>query len=219
MFLVAYPVPTGKRWYNYDIHYVFAHWSWTLSRGLETDERWVRNKVSGEYALRIVARIIYDGDSYPSYMNPPINDCHGTDGAVKFSLDTPGCQCQLLRVINGCTVAFVSYTAGDEVPFGTIHIRSSNDDSVRYIAVTESPAHTGHFFQDIMLLVPKELSWNIMVFTGVSNGITDTHLTTLRLKQGRLYHIDRKVYICCIILSIFLRSMFFKQARKNVLLI
>ena len=113
------------------------------SSAMTVDERFVKTKVGADNTLRFVAQMAYSGNIYPSYMDPNRNRCYGTDGAIIFdSLNIP---CQLLRVRDGCTMAFVSYTAGNTLPFGAVHTTNPADGSFRFIAMAAPTTQPGIF--------------------------------------------------------------------------
>ena len=102
--------------------------------GMPTDKRWALTKVGGDDKQRVVARITYNGDIYPARMSPFHGICFGTDGVVSFT-SSQGYTCQLLRVKDGCTIGFLSYTVGDIIPPNVVGLRSLFGGMVRYIAI------------------------------------------------------------------------------------
>ena len=77
------------------------------------------------------------GNIYPGYIMPSQRRCLATDGVNRFFCAS-GYPCQVLRVREGCTVAFVSYTAGDVLPHGAFAIKNPADGQLRYIAVLKT---------------------------------------------------------------------------------
>ena len=113
------------------------------SATVTVDERFVKAKTGADNRRRFVAQMAYSGNIYPCYMYPPQNRCYGTNGAMEF--DSRRYPCQLLRVRDGCTVAFVSYTAGNTLPFGAVHTTNPADCSFRYIAIATPTTQPGIF--------------------------------------------------------------------------
>ena len=112
--------------------------------GTPIDKRWGLTKYGGDNLRRVIAIINHAGDVYPAYMSPPHKKCFGTDGLVQFTSSTDN-RCQVLRVQHGCTIGFVSYTAGDILPTNAVGLKSQSDGTVRYIAIIEPTAFPGRF--------------------------------------------------------------------------
>ena len=115
--------------------------------GMPTDNRWALTKVGGDDKQRVVARMTYNGDIYPAHMFPFQSKCFGTDGVVSFK-SSQGYTCQLLRVKDGCTIGFLSFTAGDIIPPNVVGLRSLFGGMVRYIAIvgpTTDKFIVGHY--------------------------------------------------------------------------
>ena len=112
------------------------------SRGIPVDARWVMTKIGGDEEKRRFARMIYDGDYYPSHYTPRYDECFCTDGTQPIR-SGHGHPCQLLRIKEGCTMAFIWYRAGDALPVGATAVTNLAQLEIRYIAAIESS--TGEF--------------------------------------------------------------------------
>ena len=112
--------------------------------GMPTDKRWVLTKAGGDDLQRVVAKMTFNDDIYPAYMSPPHENCFGTDGRVEFQ-SSKGYICHLLRVKEGCSIASVTYTAGDMLPPKAVSLRSLSGGIVRYMAIVEPTAYLGRF--------------------------------------------------------------------------
>ena len=107
------------------------------SPGDPIDDRWLKTKVGGDAALRAVTRTADNGHLYPGNFLPNQKRCVCTDGVGYLNSDK-GYPCQVLRLGEGCTAAYVPYTAGDVIPDGAVGIKSPEDGSSRYIAIIDN---------------------------------------------------------------------------------
>ena len=98
------------------------------NQGTNMDERWAMASVGGN----VICRLLDRDNIYPGYLIPHKTRCYATNGVDKFFNDDY--PCQVLRVREGCTAAFVSYTAGDVLPHGVAAITSPAGGQPRYIA-------------------------------------------------------------------------------------
>ena len=103
---------------------------------MPVDARSVMTKVGGDEGKRVFARMRYEGEYYPSHYTPKHGHCFATNGLVTVRSDN-GHPCQLLRMKEGCTMAFVSYTAGDALPVGAIAVPNIARSEILYNAAVD----------------------------------------------------------------------------------
>ena len=98
-FVVFRETPTNKcyEWVSY-------------SRGDPLDER----MIATDSPWCIVARLQVNGNDVVSYMIPKKRKCIGTFEGTEYN--SVLYQCERLRVMEGCTIFFVPYTAGSPLP-------------------------------------------------------------------------------------------------------
>ena len=111
------------------------HYEW-----MPADERRVMTKVGGDGEQRVMARMIYGGEYYPSHYYPRYDKCFCTNGSLAIK-SSRRVLCQILRMREGCTMAFMSYTAGDVLPVGALAVPNLLQHKSRYIAAIEMPSN------------------------------------------------------------------------------
>ena len=106
-------------------------------KGIPVDERWVMTKVGGDDQERVLARMFYGGEHYAAHFKHNNDITCFTNGShfIKWK------PCQLLRVREGCTTAFVSYKAGDVLPYGAVAVSNLAQHEIRYIVAVEMPTN------------------------------------------------------------------------------
>ena len=109
-------------------------------QGMPAEERRVMTKIGGDSKQRVMARMIYDGEYYPSHYYPLYDKCFCTNGSLSLQ-SSRRVLCQLLRMREGCTMAFMSYTAGDVLPVGAVAITTLLEHESRYIVAIEMPSN------------------------------------------------------------------------------
>ena len=102
-----------------------------LVKGVTAD-RWVHTKYGGDISSKKVVRINIGGRYYPGYGYPP-GLCRATDGSNAIHLDTQY-PCEGLRVKDGCTAAYVTYSAGEAIPPGAVVGGNWEDGRAMYVA-------------------------------------------------------------------------------------
>ena len=103
---------------------------------MPVDARWVMTKVGGDEGKRVFARMRYEGEYYPSHFTRQHRHCFSSNGQVLIR-SYQGNRCQLLRMKEGCTMAFVSYTAGDALPVGAVAVPNFARPGILYIAAVD----------------------------------------------------------------------------------
>ena len=106
--------------------------------GMAEDKRWATTKYDNGF--RVVARLAVNGDLNPGYLAQPNQRCFSAASNQEISTVT---GCQLLRVREGCTLAYVPYTAGDTISNDAVAIEGTADGTMRHIAVIEDPRKPG----------------------------------------------------------------------------
>ena len=110
---------------------------------MTSDARWALTKAGGDSSNRVLARVRYEGYYYPGYLSRSHNKCYASDSVATFDSQTQ--PCQILRVKEGCTTMFVSYTAGDDVPSGAVVGGGVPDGRKSYVIAALSSSSQGRY--------------------------------------------------------------------------
>ena len=107
---------------------------------MAVDERWPTIKHGGNIQLseqHRIARLVLNGNIYPGYLVPfPNKRCFTANEIQEHHTQD---ACEVLRVREGCTLAFVSYTVGNIIPHDAVASEGTAGGTMRYIAVIEDP--------------------------------------------------------------------------------
>ena len=96
------------------------------------EDRWVHTKYGGDINWKKVVRVNVDGRYYPGY-GYTSGYCRATDG-TKAIKPTDQYPCEGLRVKEGCTAAYVTYSAGEVIPPGAVVGGRLVDGRAMYVA-------------------------------------------------------------------------------------
>ena len=94
--------------------------------------RWVLTKYRGDISGKRVKRINVAGRYYPGY-GYRWGHCRATDGSKAIKPADPY-PCDGLRVKEGCTTAYVRYSAGEAIPPGAVVGGRLEDGRAMYVA-------------------------------------------------------------------------------------
>ena len=100
----------------------------TYNSGDPLDER----MITTDHPMCIVSRLVVDGSDVVGYFFTDKGHCYGTVGDREYNTEG-GYLCERLRVIEGCTIFWVPYIAGDRLPSNAVIGGAMANANVSYV--------------------------------------------------------------------------------------
>ena len=127
--LESCPLPGGS---NSVLYTIISSTDECLEWLQSPEDRWVYTVYAGDKDHKRVVRINVAGQYLPGY-GYSSGFCRATDG-LNAILPRDPYPCEALRVKDGCTAAYVAYSAGEAVPPGAVVGGNRDDGRAMYVA-------------------------------------------------------------------------------------